>query len=42
VTVRVRLTALYVAVLVLSTALLLGASYVLLGNQLDRTLTVTR
>jgi signal transduction histidine kinase len=37
-TVRVRLTAIYAAVLVLSTAALLGASYVLLGNQLDRTL----
>ncbi|WP_205695773.1 HAMP domain-containing sensor histidine kinase [Conexibacter sp. SYSU D00693] len=36
--VRVRLTALYAGVLVLSTAALLAASYVVLRGQLDRTL----
>ncbi len=36
--VRVRLTALYAAVLVVSTAALLAASYVLLRGQLERTL----
>ncbi|HYF27368.1 MAG TPA: HAMP domain-containing sensor histidine kinase [Baekduia sp.] len=37
-TLRARLTALYAAVLVLSTAALLAASYVLLRDQLERTL----